>query len=58
MNAFKYFVYEIVGDGTEKLIGIFNDKRYADDLAEYEETFLKARYVVKEREENTHGTGE
>ena len=58
MNAFKYFVYEIAGDGIEKLIGIFNDKRYADDLAEYEETFLEAHYVVREREENTHGTGE
>lgn len=58
MEVFKYFVYEIQEDGTEKLIGIFNDKRYADDLAEYEETFLKARYEVREREENTHGTGE
>lgn len=58
MEVFKYFVYEIQENGTEKLIGIFNDKRYADDLAEYEETFLKAHYVVKEREENTHGTRE
>lgn len=58
MEAFRYFVYEVAGDGTEKLIGIFNDKQYADDFAEYEETFLKARYVVKEREENAHGTGE
>lgn len=55
MKAFKYFVYEIAKDGTEKLIGIFNDKRYANDLAEYEETFLNAHYVV--REENTHDTG-
>lgn len=58
MKAFRYFVYEVQKDGTEKLIAIFNDKQYADDFAEYEETFLSAHYIVKEREENTHGTGE
>lgn len=47
MEVFKYFVYEMSEDGTEKLVGIFNDKEFANDFAEYEETFLKAHYVVK-----------
>lgn len=50
MDTFRYFVYEVQKDGTEKLIGIFNDEEYANDLAEYEETFLKAHYVVREGE--------
>lgn len=58
MEAFRYFVYEVAKGGTEKLVGIFNDKQYADDFAEYEETFLQAHYEVREREENTHVTGE
>lgn len=58
MKAFRYFVYEVQKDGTEKLVGIFNDKSYADDFAEYEETFLQTHYEVREREENTHGTRE
>lgn len=57
MEVFKYFVYEFTEDGTEKLVGIFNDKEFANDFAEYEETFLKSHYIVREciktfREEN------
>lgn len=48
MDVFKYFVFEITKDGTDKLVGIFNNKELANDFAEYEETFLKAHYVVRE----------
>lgn len=56
MKAFRYFVYE-VKDGTEKIVGIFNDKEFANDFAEYEETFLQAHYEVREREEKANDTG-
>lgn len=48
MEVFKYFVCEVAKDGTKKLVGIFNNKELANDFAEYEETFLKAHYVVQE----------